>query len=72
MLINEAELRSQWHKTKTDVITVPRGSVLTPSARDFLRGNGIRVEVVGEGVQDLDRRPMSTAKKPASVAAAAN
>ena len=72
MLINEAELRSQWHKTKTDVITVPRGSVLTPSARDFLRGNGIRVEVVGEGVQDLDRRPMSTAKNPASVAAAAN
>ena len=72
MLINEAELRSQWHKTKTDVITVTRGSVLTPSARDFLRGNGIRVEVVGEGVQDLDRRPMSTAKNPASVSAATN
>ena len=72
MLINEAELRSQWHKTKTDVITVHRGSVLTPSARDFLRGNGIRVEVVGEGVQDLDRRPMSTAKNPASVSAATN
>ena len=72
MLINEAELRSQLHKTKTDVITVPRGSVLTPSARDFLRSNGIRVEVVGEGVQDLDRQPMSTAKNPAPVAAAAN
>ncbi len=70
MLINEADLRSHWHKTKDSVITVPRGSVLTPSARDFLRGNGIRVQIEGEGLQDLDRQPMSTAKNAAPVVAA--
>jgi propanediol utilization protein/ethanolamine utilization cobalamin adenosyltransferase len=70
MLINEADLRSHWHKTKASVITVPRGSVLTPSARDFLRGNRIRVQIEGEGFQDLDRQPMSTAKNAATVVAA--
>ncbi len=70
MLINEAELRSHWHKTKAGVITVPRGSVLTPSARDFLRGNGVRVQIEGEGLQDLDRQPMSTAKNAAPVVTA--
>ena len=62
MLINESELRAHWHQAKTDVITIPRGSVLTPSARDFLRGNGIRVKMEGEGLLDIDQQPLCTAK----------
>ena len=62
MLINESELRAHWHQAKTNIITIPRGSVLTPSARDFLRGNGICVKIEGEGLLDIDQQPLCTAK----------
>ena len=62
MLINEADLRARWHRSKANVIHIPAGSILTPSARDFLRGNNIRVEIEGHGWVDLDLAPLSTSK----------
>lgn len=44
------------------MISIPAGSILTPSARDFLRGNNIRVEMEGHGCVDLDLAPLSTGK----------
>ncbi len=65
MIITEAELRAHWHKDRCALITVPPGSLLTPSARDFLRAHGIRVAVEGEGMLDLNRRIMATASPAA-------
>jgi ethanolamine utilization cobalamin adenosyltransferase len=55
MIITEYELRANWHKDKPGVITVPQGSVITPAARDFLRDKGIKVQIEGDGVMDLNR-----------------
>jgi ethanolamine utilization cobalamin adenosyltransferase len=55
MIITEYELRANWHKDKPSVITVPRGSVITPAARDFLRDKQIRVQIEGDGMMDLNR-----------------
>ncbi len=60
MIITEYELRANWHKDKPGVITVPQGSVITPAARDFLRDKGIRVQIEGDGVMDLNRINYST------------
>jgi ethanolamine utilization cobalamin adenosyltransferase len=62
MIITEYELRANWHKDKPSVITIPRGSVITPAARDFLRDKGIRVQLEGDGVIDLNRINYSTAR----------
>ena len=45
MIINENELRAQWHKEKKKVIKVPPGSIVTPSAKDFLASKGAVIEV---------------------------
>ncbi len=37
------------------MITVPKGSVITPAARDFLRDKGIQVQIEGDGMMDLTR-----------------
>jgi ethanolamine utilization cobalamin adenosyltransferase len=60
MIITEYELRANWHKDKPGVITVPQGSVITPAARDFLRDKGIKVQIEGDGVMDLNRINYST------------
>lgn len=44
MIISEHELRANWHKNKANTITIPHGSIITPSARDFLRSQGIQVQ----------------------------
>jgi len=62
MIITEYELRANWHKDKPSVITIPRGSVITPAARDFLRDKGIKVQLEGDGVIDLNRINYSTAR----------
>jgi len=62
MIITEYELRANWYKDKPGVITVPQGSVITPSARDFLRDKGIRVQIEGDGVMDLNRINYSTTR----------
>lgn len=63
MIITEYELRANWHKTKAQVITIPQGSVITPSARDYLRSKGIRVQVQGDGELDLDKNTFSSVHK---------
>lgn len=63
MIITEFELRANWHKTKEKVITVPRGSIITPAARDFLRSRGIQVQIEGDGIMDLDTINYSTAQQ---------
>ncbi|HWR44121.1 hypothetical protein, partial [Sporomusa sp.] len=50
MIISEHVLRANWHKTKSTTITIPQGSIITPSARDFLRSQGIQVQYEGETV----------------------
>lgn len=50
MIISEHELRANWHKTKLNTITIPQGSIITPSARDFLRSQGIQLEFEGKTV----------------------
>ncbi|EHQ88774.1 phosphate propanoyltransferase [Desulfosporosinus youngiae] len=50
MIVTEQELRANWHKTKDKLIKLPPGSVITPSARDFIRSKGIDVQIEGNGL----------------------
>lgn len=59
MIITEFELRANWHKSKTQVIVVPAGSIITPTARDFLRAKGIAVQIEGNGVMDFNKKTYS-------------
>lgn len=63
MIITEFELRANWHKTKAQVITVPPGSIITPTARDFLRSKGITVQIEGNEVVDFNKSTYSSALK---------
>jgi propanediol utilization protein/ethanolamine utilization cobalamin adenosyltransferase len=51
LILSEHVLRANWHKTKSTTITIPRGSIITPSARDFLRAQGIQVHYQGDPVE---------------------
>jgi len=62
LIITEFELRANWHKTKDKVITLPAGSVITPSARDFIRSKGIQVQIEGDGVYDLTKNTFANAE----------
>ena len=62
MIITEYELRANWHKTKDQIITLPQGSVITPSARDYIRSKGIQVRIEGDGVWDLNRKTFANAQ----------
>ena len=55
MIVTEYELRANWHKTKEKNIILPPGSVITPSARDFIRSKGIDVQIEGNGLLDLNK-----------------
>lgn len=63
MIVTEFELRANWHKTKAKILTLPPGSVLTPSARDFLRSQNVQVKIEGNGLQDLNKKNLSTVKQ---------
>jgi propanediol utilization protein/ethanolamine utilization cobalamin adenosyltransferase len=63
LIVTEFELRANWHKKKAKVLTLPPGSVLTPSARDFLRSQNVQVKIEGNGLQDLNKKNLSTAKQ---------
>lgn len=62
MILTESELRFRWHKDKTSVVTVPVGSVLTPSARDFLSAHNIELRIAGGASVDTGRNAMATAR----------
>ena len=59
MIVTEYELRANWYKTKEKIITLPPGSVITPSARDFIRSKGIDVQIEGNGLLDLNKSTFS-------------
>jgi len=61
LIVTEYELRANWHKTKDKVITLPQGSVITPSARDFIRSKGIEIQIEGNGVLDINKTTLSNA-----------
>ena len=61
MILTESELRARWHKEKNPIVTVPAGSVLTPSARDFLSAHGIQLCLEGGAPVDIRRDAMATA-----------
>ncbi|HBV88917.1 MAG TPA: cobalamin adenosyltransferase [Desulfosporosinus sp.] len=63
MIVTENELRANWHKTKATMIILPSGSVITPSARDFIRSKGIEVQIEGNGLQDLNKSSFSNAQQ---------
>ncbi|HZK54289.1 MAG TPA: phosphate propanoyltransferase [Desulfosporosinus sp.] len=65
MIVTEYELRANWHKKKEKLLTLPPGSVITPSARDFIRSKGIDVKIEGNGIQSHSREtPNPTGVKP--------
>lgn len=41
IVVTDIELRSRWYANRRDKLTVPRGAVLTPAAKDFIRENNI-------------------------------
>ena len=59
MIVTEYELRANWYKTKEKLIVLPPGSVITPSARDFIRSKGIEVQIEGNGLLDLNKNTFS-------------
>ncbi|XER02913.1 hypothetical protein SMWOGL2_34520 [Sporomusa malonica] len=61
MIISEHVLRANWHKTKSNTITIPQGSIITPSARDFLRSQAIQVQYEGETVLKAEPEKTPTA-----------
>ncbi len=63
MIVTEYELRANWHKTKEKVITLPPGSVITPSARDFIRSKGIDVQIEGNGILDINKTTFSSSQQ---------
>ncbi|MCO1604303.1 cobalamin adenosyltransferase, partial [Desulfosporosinus nitroreducens] len=63
MIVTEYELRANWHKTKDKLIILPPGSVITPSARDFIRSKGIDVQIEGNGLQDIHKKTFSSANQ---------
>ena len=65
MILTESELRSRWHRDKLSTVTVPVGSVLTPSARDFLSAHNIQLCLEGGAPVDTGRNAMATAHPPA-------
>ena len=52
-------MRANWHKTKEKIITLPHGSVITPSARDYIRSKGIDVQIEGNGILDIKKTTFS-------------
>ena len=62
MILTESELRSRWHRDQPSVVTVPAGSVLTPSARDFLSTHNIQLSIEGGAPVDIGRNAMATAR----------
>ena len=64
MILTESELRSRWHKDRPSTVTVPAGSVLTPSARDFLSAHNIQLCLEGGAPVDTGRNAMATAHPP--------
>ena len=64
MILTESQLRCLWHKDKPAKITVPAGSVLTPSARDFLRDHNIQLCLEDGVTVDIGLNAMSTAHPP--------
>jgi propanediol utilization protein/ethanolamine utilization cobalamin adenosyltransferase len=60
VIISEHILRANWHKTKSSTITIPQGSIITPSARDFLRSQGIQVQYEEEIVLRAEQEKASS------------
>jgi propanediol utilization protein/ethanolamine utilization cobalamin adenosyltransferase len=63
LIVTEYELRANWHKTKAKIMTLPPGSVITPSARDFIRSKGIDVRIAGNGILDMNKTTLSNANQ---------
>lgn len=68
MIITEFELRANWHRTKDKIIVLPVGSVITPSARDFIRSKGIQVQIEGDGIYDLNKNTFANAQHTRALA----
>lgn len=56
-LLTEAELRSHWLKNREPVYHIDEETVLTPSARDFIRENNIRL-ITGKPAGGMSRTPI--------------
>lgn len=65
MILTESELRARWHRDKPSVVTVPAGSVLTPSARDFLSEHNIQLCIESGVAVDTGKNAMATARPAA-------
>lgn len=53
LIVTENDLRAKWAKEHNTVLRLPPGTVITPSAREYIRNKGINVEIEGEGSLDF-------------------
>ncbi|HWQ78125.1 MAG TPA: phosphate propanoyltransferase [Anaerovoracaceae bacterium] len=61
MIVTESDLRANWAKEKQTVLEIPQGSVITPSAREFIRNKGICVKIGGKGIIDFTNQTYNAA-----------
>lgn len=47
-ILTDTELRAVWPMHRDKTLYVPEGTILTPSARDYIRENGIRLQTTPE------------------------
>lgn len=48
-LLTDVELRARWTRSRRPVYTVEEGTILTPSAKDFIREHGITLRFAAPG-----------------------
>lgn len=59
-LLTDIELRSRWSRSPTDTYYVEEGTLLTPSARDFLREHRIELRFTPPQGGSMTRTPIPT------------
>lgn len=57
-LLTDMELRARWSPGREPVYEVKEGTILTPSARDFIREHGITLHYVGQDPKTMTRTPI--------------
>jgi len=57
-LLTDTELRSRWFQDRPAVFQVEEGTILTPSAQDFIRENNIQLCVKASAPAGMSRTPI--------------
>ena len=65
-LLTDTELRARWSARRTSEYTVEEGTILTPSARDFIREQGITLRFVPAKSKTMTTTPIPVREGKAS------